>query len=139
MTHESFKECLEDALRLKAILPEIAQAFGRKLSLGEKMLAVINKGARLGTLNEDFVLGPVPASMTLYEPVNLIEVAKEFYGQRGLRQVHLSVMCKGSEEILSLEGERLGGMVQYDLGRGYRTDGQWELWVTTMFGPREKH
>ena len=139
MTYETFKKQLEGILGGSAEPAEITQgkafAGSSEAPLGALLLALENKAKRRGTSDEDFILGPLPSDMTLYEPRNLIEVAREFYGQRGLKLANHSISCKGYEEILYFDGEEQGGMVQFDLGTGYRTDGQYELWVTTMFSP----
>lgn len=139
MTYETFEYRLESILGERAEPAEITQgkafAGSSEAPLGVLLLAIENNAKRRGTSNEDFILGPLPNNMTLYEPMNLIEVAKVFYGQRGLKLANHSKSCNGYEEILFFDGEEQCGMVQFDLGTGYRTDDQYELWVTAMFSP----
>jgi len=112
------------------VAPQLAQSPGYLL---QRLKARTLDRKSRSAYNEDFIIGPLPSSMTLHEPQNLIQIAENFYAERGLRVKHHSVDVSGYEETLNLEGEETRGFVQFDLGQGFRADDNLELWVTTVF------
>ena len=141
MTNESFKNHLGSILKVAGIPAFAAQAMaasGRdEVPLGV-LLHELTRSGRIEDkinfpLNEDFILGPLPNNMTLYTPHDFIQIAKEFYGARGFTSSKTKLFVPKYDETVAFGDPKRGGFVHFDLGEGFRTDNQYELWVTTNF------
>ena len=62
-----------------------------------------------------------------------VQIAKDFFASRGYSPRTVSISHPDFEEIITFGTPSNGGSVQFDLGPGFRKDGNYELWVTTDF------
>jgi len=89
--------------------------------------------AVMGEESEDFIIGPLSKETRLHSPVDLVQVARDFYSGRGLSPSRHTITLPDFEEVIAFGNPKTGGYVQFDLGRGFRKDGNYELWVTSDF------
>ncbi len=144
---DTFQAYLEEVLNVAGeqanpnsrLVENVARHFG---TLDSFNYAVASSSARsadreeralMGMETEDFIVGPLPKETRLHSPIDLIQVARDFYSSKGLSQSDYRISIPDFEETITFGNPKTGGSVQFDLGRGFRKDDKYELWVTSDF------
>jgi hypothetical protein len=85
--------------------------------------------------DEDFILGPLQPNITLHNPLDLIDVVIKFYSTQGWDLFKKDRSLESNGRILNFRNNKRYAIVQLGLGEGFRTDGNYELWVSTFSSP----